>query len=111
MLQAADGASDEPEFHGDNTAVFWRFGYDLTDRLRQHDWPVHALCTAAWADALATGHPAVAEPHRPEFDLEDMLAGAPTDDFEVAADAELAARLGSTRLPAAHVGVRRPGGR
>jgi SAM-dependent methyltransferase len=94
VLQATTAPPPTPEFHADNTPVFWRFGYDLTDRLRQQDWQVHALCTGPWAEALATGTRAWPDRIDPEFDLEGMLAGAPPDDFEVAADAEQARGLG-----------------
>ncbi len=94
ILQARTGPPAEPEFHGDNTVVFWRFGYDLTARLREEDWTVHALCTQPWAEALATGSRPWPEPVDRAFDVEGMLAGAPADDFEVAVDQGTAARLG-----------------
>ena len=39
----------EPEFHDDDTPVFWRFGLDLTDRLREHGFDANLLCTAEFA--------------------------------------------------------------
>jgi SAM-dependent methyltransferase len=94
VLQAATAPPSEPEFHADNTVVFWRFGYDLTDRLRQLDWRVHALCTAPWAEAVSAGLRSWPEPVDPAFDLDDMLAGAPPGDFEVAVDAASARGFG-----------------
>jgi acyl-ACP thioesterase len=32
VLQGRTAPPVEPEFHGDNTPVFWRFGPELTDR-------------------------------------------------------------------------------
>lgn len=101
VLQAQTAPPVEPEFHGDNTPVFWRFGYDLTARLRAEDWTVHALCTAPWADALRSGTRPWPEPVNPEFDLDGMLAGVPRDDFEVAVEETTARRLGL--LPAYHL--------
>lgn len=91
--QAVTAPPSEPEFHADNTPVFWRFGYDLTDRLRTRDWDVHALCTEPWAEAVAAGRWPEDDPST-EFDVAAMIAGAPRDDFEVAVDAARAKRLG-----------------
>lgn len=35
LLQAVTAPPAGPEYHGDNTLVFWRFGWDLTDRVRK----------------------------------------------------------------------------
>jgi SAM-dependent methyltransferase len=94
VLQAVTAAPVEPEFHGDNTVVFWRFGYDLTDRLRAQDWAVHALCTEDWVSALRTGARPWPEPPVATFDVEGMLRGAEGRDFEAAVTRADAARFG-----------------
>ena len=73
----------------------------LALRLRPHRPPApprldgpRALCTAPWAEALATGSRPWPEPVDGAFDVDDMLAGAPPDDFEVAVDRDTAQRLG-----------------
>ena len=93
VLQPVTAPPATPEFHADHTPVFWRFGYDLTARLRERDWQVHALCTQPWVDALTTGQPSWGEASA-EFDVEAMVATARPDDFEVAVDADGARRLG-----------------
>jgi len=94
VLQGVTAPPEDPEFHGDNTVVFWRFGYDLTDRLREQDWDVHALCTASWAETVRTGARPWPEPVDSAFDVDGMLAAARADDFEVAAEDDLARSLG-----------------
>lgn len=55
VLQAHTAPPKEPEFHGDNTSVFWRFGFDLTARLRAHGFTTDLLCPAELADAVVAG--------------------------------------------------------
>jgi SAM-dependent methyltransferase len=93
VLQGSTAPPTEPEFHGDDTPVFWRFGLDLTGRLRTHHFETALLCTGPFADAVATGGNPWSE-WSPEFDVPDILAGAVPDDLVVVADATQAARLG-----------------
>jgi SAM-dependent methyltransferase len=93
VLQARTAPPREPEFHGDDTPVFWRFGFDLTDRLRQAGFDTELLCTAELAQAARTAGnpwPTWALP----FDVPDMLAGIVPDDLVPVADPAQAARLG-----------------
>jgi SAM-dependent methyltransferase len=97
VLQARTAPPSEPEFHGDHTPVFWRFGFDLTARLREHGFTTDLLCTAEFADAVASGSnpwPTWAG----EFDVPDILDGARTGeharDLVPVADRTLAGRLG-----------------
>lgn len=97
VLQARTAPPAEPEFHGDNTPVFWRFGFDLTARLRGHGFDTTLLCTQALCDAVAgTGNPW--PEWSPEFDVPDLLAGARAGgvpgDLTVVADRATSARLG-----------------
>lgn len=95
VLQGVTAPPTEPEFHGDNTPVFWRFGFDLTSRLRDHGFTTDLLCTQEWADAVREGANPWSEWSN-EFDVPDMLDGARADDLSVVADGEDAIRLGLT---------------
>jgi SAM-dependent methyltransferase len=57
VLQGRTAPPGEPEFHGDDTPVFWRFGFDLTARLRPAPtaWPT----TSSWSP-IARRRPASA---------------------------------------------------
>jgi hypothetical protein len=93
VLQGATAPPTEPEFHGDNTPVFWRFGFDLTARLREAGFATTLLCTSEMLDAVRSGQNPWAE-WSGEFDVPDMLGGAVADDLVVVADREQSATLG-----------------
>jgi SAM-dependent methyltransferase len=93
VLQARTAPPAEPEFHGDNTPVFWRFGFDLTARLRDHGFATDPLCTAAMREAVMSGTNPWAE-WSGEFDVPDMLDGAIAHDLVVVADQATSQRLG-----------------
>lgn len=97
VLQGRTAPPTEPEFHGDHTPVFWRFGFDLTARLREQGFHTDLLCTQAFTDAVASGDNPWPE-WSPEFDVPDILAGARTDgmadDLVVVADPDTSRRLG-----------------
>jgi SAM-dependent methyltransferase len=95
VLQGCTAPPSEPEFHGDDTPVFWRFGFDLTARLRDQGFETRLLCTAELADAVASGANPWPE-WAGEFDVPDILAMANPDDLEVVADRPTARRLGIT---------------
>jgi SAM-dependent methyltransferase len=93
--QAVTAPPPEPEFHGDNTPVFWRFGMDLTERLRKRGFDAAVLCTedfrrrvvardAHWEPALQFV----------EWDREALVAAAVPEDLVVVADDALAQRVG-----------------
>ncbi|HKE72614.1 MAG TPA: class I SAM-dependent methyltransferase [Acidimicrobiales bacterium] len=95
ILQAATAPPTEPEFHGDDTPVFWRFGFDLTARLRDHGFGTTLLCTQRLIDAVeGTGNPW--PDWSPEFDVPDMLSGARgvAHDLTPVADHATSDRLG-----------------
>jgi hypothetical protein len=93
VLQGRTAPPAEPEFHGDDTPVFWRFGFDLTARLRDHGFATELLCTQGWADAVEERKSAWPE-WSPEFDVPDMVSAAAADDVTVVASQGIAARLG-----------------
>jgi SAM-dependent methyltransferase len=98
VLQGATAPPAEPEFHGDDTPVFWRFGLDLTTRLREAGFVTDLLCTAELAEAVAgDANPWVA--WAGEFDVPGILAAARSGDVRgdlvVVADRADAARIGA----------------
>jgi hypothetical protein len=93
VLQGHTAPPTEPEFHGDNTPVFWRFGFDLTARLRDQGFTTELLCTAELANAVTPGQNPWSR-WSPEFDVPDILSGAIADDLVVVADSATSARLG-----------------
>jgi hypothetical protein len=94
ILQGTTAPPAKPEFHGDHTPVFWRFGFDLTERLRDAGFAAKLLCTAEMLAAVRSGENPWPD-WSGEFDVPDMLAGAIADDLAVVADREQSARLGT----------------
>ncbi|MGE0881681.1 MAG: class I SAM-dependent methyltransferase [Acidimicrobiia bacterium] len=93
ILQGSTAPPTEPEFHADNTPVFWRFGFDLVDQLRASGFDTRVLCIDSWrADVAANRVPP--GPHSPEFDVPSMIAGSRIADLDVVATNEQAERLG-----------------
>jgi SAM-dependent methyltransferase len=94
LLQPVTAPPVEPEFHGDNTPVFWRFGFDLSDRLRGHGFAVELLCTDELhrlAEAGAVRWPGAVSA---EFDADALLQAADPKQLTPVADAATANRLG-----------------
>lgn len=54
VQQPTTAPPTSPEFHGDNTPVFWRFGTDLTDQLRASGFEVALLSTRTYRDVAAS---------------------------------------------------------
>jgi SAM-dependent methyltransferase len=97
VLQGRTAPPEAPEFHGDDTPVFWRFGFDLTARLRDAGFVTDLLCTQEFADAVASvGNPWTR--WAGEFDLPGILEAARADgiadDLVVVADRTTATRIG-----------------
>lgn len=90
VLQASTAPPAEPEFHGDDTPVFWRFGFDLTDRLRAQGFTVELLCTDALLELARSGAGSWPGTSSPEFDADAIVASAPTADLVGVADARAA---------------------
>jgi SAM-dependent methyltransferase len=92
ILQGHTAPPTEPEFHDDNTPVFWRFGLDLADRLREVGFETDVLCTEPWFDAVARHQNRW--PSAGEFDVSSILAASSPDRLVPIADAATANRLG-----------------
>ena len=108
--QGTTAAPNEPEFHMDWTPVFWRFGFDLTERLREAGFETELLCTEELAAAVAAGKNPWPK-WSGEFDVPGMLAGA-IDGRATCAwwpTATTAAPRRRTRLHVPHLGLPGPG--
>src|SRR5690606_1904589 len=93
LLQATTAPPVEPEFHGDDTPVFWRFGWDITTTLRDAGFDTTVLVPEPLRRAVADGSP-WPPPHSPEFAVDEVLAAAPLDELAVVADDARTAQLG-----------------
>lgn len=93
ILQGATGVPSEPEFHDDNTPVFWRFGPDVAGSLRAVGFKTETLCTEGWAQAVADRSNRWPNASG-EFDVDSMLQGSTTESLTSIATVALAERLG-----------------
>lgn len=83
VLQGRTTRPSEPEFHGDDTPVEWRFGPDLTPRLAEHGFETRLLCPQDLHRRVGRGDDpgdpsddtAWDAPISPEFDVEPLLEG------------------------------------
>jgi len=91
-----------PEFHADNTPVFFRFGWDLTDRLRDAGFEARVLVPGAFLEMLH-GQRAFPPSAREGFQLDRLAATVRFDDVEVVMNDAEAAQLGVR--PACHFSV------
>jgi SAM-dependent methyltransferase len=93
LLQGVTAAPTEPEFHGDNTPVFWRFGWDLTATLRAAGFETTLLVTDEWCDSLSGVSPRPAEVGD-GFAVNDICEHVVVEDLVSVATPELARRFG-----------------
>ena len=89
MLHGVTAVPSTPEFHGDNTPVFFNFGWDLVDRLRGAGFATTVLVTDAWRDMLSGVSP-TPTPNGDGFDIADLVAHARPSDLVGVADDALA---------------------
>lgn len=95
LLEGSTTVPSEPEYHGDDTLVHWRFGWDLADLLRRPGFLVNVLVTEPWRDALASG--TVPDVVDPEFDVPALVAAARPGELVAVASADEARLLGWSR--------------
>lgn len=84
---------ETPEFHGDQTPVHWRFGFDLTGRLREQGFRTRLLCNDGFYHQVHRGVQRWPDPPSGEFDLPSMLAAADARDLVPLCDQETTRRL------------------
>ena len=99
MCYGVTAAPTTPEFHDDNTPVFWNFGWDLIDRIQQAGFASTVLVTHAYARMLR-GEVAAPAPNGDGFHVGELVRYARPNDVTPFADDDTAARLGL--LPAYH---------
>ena len=85
--QAVTKVPDGPEYHGDNTLVFFRFGWDLADALRSHGFACDTLVTAE-LHAAAAARTCPWTHDGDDCDVEELMAGADAASLTVIASAE-----------------------
>lgn len=90
--QATTIVPPEPEYHGDMTLVFWRFGWDLAPRMRDHGFDCDVLVTEELRDRAAAG--LSYEWAGADCDVDSLMAGADASQMTVVATADEAARHG-----------------
>ena len=93
VLQPFTAPPAEPEFHGDDTPVFWRFGYDLTERLDKHGFEARLLCTEGFRLHVQDRNAFFGEGVSAEYDVAGLVAEAPGD-LTVVCDDALTRTLG-----------------
>jgi SAM-dependent methyltransferase len=93
LLHGRTAAPTTPEFHADNTPVFWNFGWDLTDMLRSAGFTTTALVTQQFAEVLR-GQQQPPAPDGDIFDVVDMVRHARPADLTVIANDQQATAMG-----------------
>ena len=93
MPQGVTAPPREPEYHGDNTLVYWRFGWDLRTQLESAGFVVTCLVPQPLIDRIErkefdTGWTA------PDVDEVDLLRHADPDTLTAVADEREARRYG-----------------
>jgi len=75
----------EPEFHADNTPVFFNFGWDLTDQLRAAGFTTTVLVTHEY-DQVLRGELDAPDPHGDGFHVDQLLEHVRVNELTVVAD-------------------------
>ena len=81
-----------PEFHGDDTPVFWRFGFDLTEQVAAAGFETTVEVTHTIAESLTAGR--WLGPTTPEIDVDPIIAAGAGTEVHVMADEGEQSRLG-----------------
>jgi SAM-dependent methyltransferase len=93
LVYGATAAPTTPEFHADNTPVFWNFGWDLTDRVRAAGFTTTVLVTDEYHQVLS-GELSAPDPHGDGFHVDSLLEHVRVDDLTPAADEGQARLMG-----------------
>jgi SAM-dependent methyltransferase len=82
-----------PEFHADNTPVFFNFGWDLAALVESEGFTVSALVTEEWFDML-NGSAPLAQSNGDGFHVEELFSNRRTSILVSAASGEQARKYG-----------------
>ncbi|HSV67276.1 MAG TPA: methyltransferase domain-containing protein [Mycobacteriales bacterium] len=93
MPQGVTAPPAEPEYHGDDTLVYWRFGWDLREKLVKVGFEVSALVTEPMRARVAAGD-LDSGYDGPDCDEVDLLRHADPAMLTAVASAEQARRYG-----------------
>lgn len=93
LLHGVTQVPIEPEFHADNTPVFFNFGWDLTDLVRAAGFDVDVLVTDEFRSWLAGDVPTPPEVGD-GFRLDSLAEHVRLDDLTTVADRDQSAKLG-----------------
>ena len=93
LLQPATAAPVEPEYHEDRTLVHWRFGVDLTERMRRAGFGTSMLVTDDLARRVARGDDSW-DDVSPEFDAGGLVRAMHRRDLVVVASDRVARQMG-----------------
>jgi SAM-dependent methyltransferase len=94
LLQTATAPPVEPEFHEDHAPVFWRFGLDLTRRLRSRGFATTLLVTEELHHRVVTRNAPPPGSVSAEVDTVGLVMDADPADLTVVASQKLARRTG-----------------
>ncbi|MBI1757725.1 MAG: hypothetical protein HYR62_00620 [Actinobacteria bacterium] len=93
MPQGRTAPPTTPEYHSDDTLVYWRFGWDLRDQLESAGFTVSALVTASLRDRVAAGELSTGY-DGPDCDEVDLLSHADPTTLTAVASVQQAQRFG-----------------
>jgi len=93
LVYGATAAPTTPEFHADNTPVFWNFGWDLTDLVRAAGFTTTVLVTEEY-DNVLRGKLDAPDPHGDGFHVDTLLEHVRVDELTPAADEQQARLMG-----------------
>lgn len=93
LVYGQTAAPTTPEFHADNTPVFWNFGWDLTDQVRAAGFIARVLVTDEY-DRVLCGDLSEPDPHGDGFHVDSLLAHVRVGDLTPVADEEQSRRMG-----------------
>jgi SAM-dependent methyltransferase len=93
LLQGTTSVPSEPEYHGDATLVYWRFGWDLTGRIRDHGLDCTVLVLEDLVERCRGGN-ATWDVVSPEFDVGSIISRARPEDLTALVDGQAAERHG-----------------
>ena len=93
LVYGATAAPTTPEFHADNTPVFWNFGWDLTGMVRAAGFTTTVLVTNEY-DLVLRGELDAPDPHGDGFHVDTLIEHVRVADLTAVADDEQSRRMG-----------------